>query len=169
MRKIVTSILATSCLVINAQSHVHGQNEIGISFGPNYSTQHKEWRAGAHMHYFRGLTPHSRWKLGGGLEYIFGGGKHYNVSLGASYSPFRHFHVTLMPGVNFINEDDHDHGEIVMDDHESDDLKVGFALHGEVVYDLVVIGKFHLGPTIDFSWSKNHSHFMAGIHTAYSF
>ncbi|MGL4992552.1 MAG: hypothetical protein ACRC6R_00210 [Bacteroidales bacterium] len=169
MRKIVTSILATTCIVINAQSHEHGQNEIGVSFGPNYSIEHKEWRAGAHMHFFRGLTPHSKWKLGGGLEYIFGDGKHYNISMGASYSPFNHFHMTIMPGINLIEEEEHDHKEELKEHHENDGLKLGFALHGEIVYDLFVIGKFHLGPTIDFSWSPNHSHIMAGIHTAYSF
>lgn len=147
--------------------HEHGRNEIAVSVGPSYSFQHKEWRASAHIHYFRTLSPESRWAIGGGFESIFGEGPHYNLSAGVSFAPIPHIHMALMPGINFTKEE-HDHAEVLSDTH-TEKLKLAFALHAEVVADLLLIGPVHLGPTFDFSWSKGHTHIMPGLHTAYSF
>lgn len=41
-------------------NHSHQRNEIGMSTGALYATDHKEWGAGLHIHYFRTLGNHSR-------------------------------------------------------------------------------------------------------------
>ena len=47
--------------------------------------------------------------------------------------------------------------------------KEQFALHSELVYDLFHWDNFHLGTVIDYSRTKNDSHTMIGIHTAFCF
>ncbi|MGL5318181.1 MAG: hypothetical protein ACRC9Q_05750 [Bacteroidales bacterium] len=151
----------------DVHNHVHGRNEIGLSVGPSYSFDHKEWKASAHVHYFRLLKPHSRWALGAGVESVFGEGSHYNFSAGVKYSPINHVQIALMPGVNLVKEKgEHGHSG---EDAFHDKFSVRFAMHAEMVADLLIIGNFHMGPTMDFSWSKHHSHLMLGVHTAYSF
>ncbi|MGL5704014.1 MAG: hypothetical protein ACRDD6_01755 [Tannerellaceae bacterium] len=173
MKKVITTLFAAIAICSSAQEnekfhiHEHGQNEIGLSFGPSYSFEHNEWKASAHLHYFRSIKPESKWALGGSLESVFGEGQHYNVSAGVKYTPIPHIHVAIMPGVNFTKEN-HNHTEELAQAHHNQ-FKAAFAVHGEIVADLLIIGKFHVGPTLDFSWSKGHTHIMPGLHTAYSF
>lgn len=160
------------CLSLSAQEcadnhdHQHGMNEIGMSVGPSYSFDHKDWRASAHLHYFRLLKPHSKWALGLGVESAFGKGSHYNLSAGARYTPFRFVELSFLPGVNFVKEEHEEHGG--HEEHE-EKTKASFALHGEVVVNLLELNNFHLGPVLDYSWSKGHTHLMLGVHAAYSF
>ncbi|MGL5546958.1 MAG: hypothetical protein ACRDCS_08170, partial [Tannerellaceae bacterium] len=71
MKKVITTLFAAIAICSSAQEnenfhiHEHGQNEIGLSFGPSYSFEHNEWKASAHLHYFRSIKPESKWALGG--------------------------------------------------------------------------------------------------------
>lgn len=147
--------------------HSHSRNEIGVSGGAIYSFDHKEWGTGAHLHYYRTLGDHSKWSLGGMAEYANIHGSHITVGAGAKYQLTDRFSVGVLPGVTFFHHDD-DHTHVDLPDHDHD-KKVMFSTHFELVYDLFHWEKFHLGPVVDFSLSKNDSHGMIGIHAAYCF
>ncbi len=149
----------------DAHKHLHKRNEIGISSGGIYGFNDKTWGAGVHMHYFRSLGDHSRWAIGGFYEYAWLDGNHYSFGVGAKFEAIDRLHLGLFPGLVFLKheEDAHDHS------HSHGESEKQFAVHAEVVYDLFEIGKFHFGPVADYSWSKDDSHVMLGIHAAYSF
>ena len=141
--------------------HKHLRNEIGISGGAFYSYEHREWGSGIHMHYFRTMGLHSNWSLGASLEQAWVDGNHVNVGIGIKYQLFTRLNIATFPGVTFFSHGDEGH------DHSS--LPAKFTLHFELVYDLFHWDNFHFGPVIDYSWSKNHSHSMIGIHAAFCF
>lgn len=142
--------------------HTHTRNEVGLSTGAIYAIDDKAWGAGTHLHYFRTLGEHSRWALGGFVEQTWTHGTHFSLGIGAKYEVLERLQVGLFPGITFLKHQDDEHG------HEKGNIN-RFSLHTEVVYDLFMIGKFHFGPVMDYSWSKNDSHTMLGIHGAYCF
>ena len=164
-------LLCLAPINVKAQEHghSHARNEIGISPGATYSPSHKTWGFGIHAHYFRTLSEHSRWAIGGSVEQVSSHGSHWSLSVGPKYQILDRLSVAVMPGITFFkhSEDDHDHDTHAADDPH--DARRRFSLHTELVYDLIHLDRFHMGPTIDYSWSKNDSHFMIGIHCAYSF
>lgn len=146
-----------------SHTHSHARNEIGISPGVLYSPSHDSWGFGLHAHYFRTLGEHSRWAVGGGVEKAFLHGGHWTIGAGVRYQLFDRLSVAAMPGISFLDHDEHIDGK--MDKlHETK-----FSIHFEVAYDLFEWKHFHLGPVADYSWSKEDSHFMVGIHCAYLF
>lgn len=144
--------------------HHHSRNEIGFSGGAIYSFDHKEWGVGTHLHYYRTLGMHSKWSLGGMAEYVQVHGAHFTLGAGFKFQFTEKLGIGVLPGITFLSHD-HSHDE----DHAEHDKKAIFSAHFELVYDLFHWDKFHLGPVIDFSWSKNDSHSMIGIHAAFSF
>ena len=151
--KIITILffLTTTIKASYAQhhDHLHSENEIGLSSSAVYSPDHKEWGTGIHVHYFRMLSPHSKWSLGGGIEGVFADDKHFSFNAGVKYEVINRLSISLLPGILFV--------------------KPSFSLHTEIVYDLFHWENFHLGTAIDYSWSKDDSHFAVGIHAAYCF
>ena len=147
---------ACDCPTFPSRYTPHLSNEIGISAGALYSPDHKEWGVSTHIHYFRAVSNRSRWSLGGAVEQAWLDGSHWTFAAGVKYSLFEHFSLSVMPGVMLLN-------------HDYSDKKTLFSLHTEVVYDLFSWRNFHLGPAIDYSWTKNHSHIMFGIHGGFDF
>lgn len=149
--------------------HSHSRNEIGISPGATYSPSHKTWGFGVHAHYFRTLGEHSPWSLGGGAEFVTSHGSHWTLSLGGKYRLIDRLNLAVMPGVTFFQHDQSGHNHA---DHADDDKhprNAQFSIHFELGYDLIHTKHFHLGPAIDYSWSKHDIHFMIGVHCAYGF
>ena len=159
--------LPCNCPVPPKRPERYPYNEIGISAGALYSSDHKEWGATAHIHYFRAISPYSSWSLGGGVEHAQLDGSHWTFAAGIKYELFDHFSFSVLPGVKFLNHDYSDNNN--MTGNTEPEKKTLFSLHFEVVYDLFHWERFHLGPAIDYAWAKNHSHFMVGIHGAFSF
>ncbi len=143
--------------------HEHSRNEIGLSGGALYAFDHEVWGGGVHLHYFRTLGLHSKWSLGGSVEQAWIDGNHFNISAGVKYQLFDRLSIGVLPGVTFFSHDEAD----IHDTHESENAR--FTLHFELVYDLFHWDRFHLGPAFDYSWTKNDSHAMIGIHFAYCF
>ena len=143
--------------------HEHARNEIGLSSGALYSLGHHEWGSGVHLHYFRTLGLHSKWSLGSSTEWAWAGGNHFNVSAGAKYQLFNRLGMSLFPGVTFFP-----YHEAAMH-HTHKPQKAHFALHAELVYDLFYWDDFHIGTVIDYSWTKDDSHAMIGVHAAFCF
>lgn len=147
-------------------SHSHARNEVGISPGVTYSPSHDAWGFGLHAHYFRTLGEHSPWAIGGSLEGVWSHGNHWTVGAGARYTLFDRLNLAVMPGITFFTHDEDGHS---MDGDDSHGNNPRFSLHVELVYDLIHWKQFHLGPAVDYSWSKHDSHFMLGVHCAYGF
>lgn len=160
---LIFALMLSICIV--AQEHHHARNEIGISPGITYSPSHHNWGFGIHAHYFRTLGDHSPWALGTSLEQVYAHGAHWTMSIGGKYEIIDRLNLAIMPGVTFfIRNHEHDHGE--RDEHSK---KAQFSVHFEIAYDLIHLEHFHMGPAIDYSWSKHDSHFAVGIHCAYGF
>jgi len=186
MRKLTTIFILffglSSTLFAHAQDcghagHKHSRNEIGISAGPLYAIDHEQWGTAFHLHYFRTLGAHSRWAIGGGFEQAWAGGNHFKIGAGVKYQLLNHLSLAVMPGVSFISHNAHHHCSHDHHDHHShhshhnhhDHKKAQFTLHFELVYDLIHWKNFHLGPVLDYSFTKNDSHAMIGLHLAYCF
>ena len=151
----------------NHKHHHHDRNEIGISGGSVYMPDHNIWGGSIHIHYFRTLNPHSKWSLGTNLEQVWDREHgHFTIGAGVKYQIIDRLSIGLLPGITFHHHDEHDtaHGHT----HDSG-INTTFSMHIEAVYDLFHWKNFHLGPAIDYSWSKEDAHFMVGIHAAYCF
>lgn len=166
MRRFTYAIMVCmlcSILQLQAQEshahHHHGLNEIGISTGALYGIDDKVWGPGVHIHYFRSLGEHSRWAIGAFAEQAWLGETHFSVGTGVRFELIERLEIGAFPGITFAK---HAH-----DGHTESESK--FSMHAELVYDLFHWEKFHLGPAIDYSWSKEDSHTMLGVHAAYSF
>ncbi len=153
------SLFVSVTLSAQTHEHDHPQNEIGLSGGASFCPDHKEWGGGIHAHYFRTLGLHSKWSLGGGVEQVWSDGTHFNISAGAKYEIIEDLSLGVLPGITFLkhNED------------PGSSFHSQFAVHCELVYACFRFGDFHAGPAIDYSWSKEDSHIMLGIHLAYGF
>lgn len=156
-------------LTAQEHNHSHARNEIGISPGATYSPSHETWGFGIHAHYFRTLSEHSRWAVGGSLEQVSSHGSHWSVSVGPKCQILDRLSIALMPGITFFKHDEESHDHAAHAANDPHGKRGRFSLHTELVYDLIHLDHFHLGPTVDYSWSKDDAHFMVGIHCAYSF
>lgn len=154
-------------LAAEEHEHEHSRNEIGVSPGVLYSPSHRSWGFGVHAHFFHTLGEHSPWAIGGGLERVFTHGDHWTVNIGPKYQILEDLSLAIMPGVTFLKHDTDEHHD---EAHAAEDMhgyKAKFSVHFELVYDLIHFKYFHLGPTLDYSWSSRDAHFMLGIHCAY--
>lgn len=161
---IISILFSTYVAQAQSHSHHHARNEIGVSAGPFYAIDDKSWGSGVHLHYFRSLGNHSRWAVGGFLEQAWSDENHFSVGVGVKFEVIERLHLGVSPGVSFGK---HSHGDL--HDHHDESTKARFAMHMELVYDLFEWKKFHVGPVVDYSWSKDDSHVALGVHAAYCF
>ena len=152
-------------LFAQEHDHSHARNEIGISPGVVYSPSHNEWGFGVHAHYFRTLSEHSPWSIGGGVEQVFSHGPHWTINIGGKYEIFDKLNLGIMPGITIFK---HAYEEEHAEEHHHTN-KVQFSIHFELGYDLIHTKNFHMGPAIDYSWTRHDNHFMLGVHCAYGF
>lgn len=146
--------------------HLHERNEVGLSTGALFAVDDSEWGSGIHIHYYRTFSSHSRWSIGGFVEQAWLEGTHFSFGAGVKFSPIDRLSLGVLPGITFTK---HNHDEHSLSHSDNDGWNSDFSAHFEVVYDLFHWSKFHLGPVFDYSWSKNDSHFMLGIHAAVCF
>ena len=87
------------------------------------------------------------------------------MSIGSKYEILDKLNLAVMPGITFfVRNHEHDHEK----SHEHS-KKAQFSIHFEIAYDLIHLEHLHLGPSIDYSWSKHDNHFSLGVHCAYGF
>ncbi len=172
MKLLKPTLTALACIVcstaLNAHdpAETHPRNEIAISGGAVYAPDDTAWGGGAHLHYFRTFTPRSRWSWGLGVEQVWAEASHWTVGAGIRFSPAEDLELSVMPGMTFSGLHGHKHdGEPVHDDGISGE----WSLHAEIAYSLLEIGHLHIGPSVDYSYTKDDSHFMFGIHAAVGF
>ncbi|MCD8072360.1 MAG: hypothetical protein LUE10_04155 [Alistipes sp.] len=141
---------ATTAPPAHTGAHHHERNEIGVSLGTILDID-GWWGSGVHFHYFRRLGDHSRWSVGTFAEQARIDDFHFSMGAGVRYEPVGNLSLGLYPGYT-ISEGD-----------------IAFSTHVEVVYDILSWKNFHLGPVFEYSWSREDSHFMLGVHWAYCF
>lgn len=161
---LITLLSITKTYAQDSHNHHHERNEIGLSGGAIYGIDDKTWGTGIHLHYYRTLDDHSKWSVGAFAEQAWLEGNHFSVGAGVKFSPISRLHLGVLPGVTFAKHEHEHNGDVHDDGWKSD-----FSAHFELVYDLFHWGKFHVGPAFDYSWSKDDSHFMLGIHAAIGF
>ena len=163
--------LATMWIVPSGAQHIHdhqhNRNEIGVSVGGVYSLYFGGWGAGVHAHYYRSFGDHSRWAWGAMLEQAWVEGGHTTLGAGIKFQVTRSLGVGILPGVTFFGHGE-GHSEESCDSHRPDKNR-SFSMHLDVVYDLIHWDRFHLGPVVDFSMSREDIHSMIGLHGAYCF
>ncbi|MCC8036391.1 MAG: hypothetical protein LIO77_10815 [Rikenellaceae bacterium] len=150
--------------MIRPAHHHHDRNEIGISLGALYGIDDSLWGTGLHAHYFRTFSDHSRWAAGAFAEHAWIDQTHFSFGAGIRFEPVHRLSLGVFPGIITAKHNHSHHG------HSHDEgWKTRFSIHFEVVCDLFYWKSYHLGPAFDYSWSKNDSHFMLGVHWAYCF
>ena len=132
--------------------HPHHLYELGVANTLVYFAGENEFAYGLHFHLLRNIK-HSRFGFGLMYERIFDEHGHNTIGVVGSYNPFRSLHINIAPGIAF-------------EDEEPSDLK--FAFHAETIYDFH-IGRFHIGPLLEFAVDPEDYHLSLGLHIGYGF
>lgn len=137
--------------------HVHHDHEVsgpelGVSTGYVRLAEEREDALGLHAHLLYrlgddGLRKH--FAIGIGAEYLFAEEQHYALLFSLAAHPWRGLILSVSPGVQWA-------------EHEGD-TESAYSTHLEVAY-VVPLGGYHLGPVIDYSWTKDEAHYMIGLH-----
>lgn len=132
--------------------HSHPKNEIGLANNLVYLGGEGELAYGLHLHYIRTIGE-SRFGYGLGYEQIFDDHLHRGLGIIGSMMLIPHLILNVSPGIAFIGRDN---------------PETAFALHLEANYEFE-IGRFHLGPAVEYAYSGHGYHLSMGLHMAYGF
>jgi hypothetical protein len=138
----------------NKHNHHHSEWELGVALGGVYLISEKEIAPGIHLHILRRLPKFERFSIGFGLESVFDEHTHFNAAIVGKVDLFKNFSAIVSPGILFLKE--------------SNGWSKHFSSHFELLYEFQV-GKIHLGPVLEYSYSKYDKHIMLGVHVGYSF
>ncbi len=126
--------------------------ELGISAGYVHLKEEDEDALGVHAHLLQrlgdeGLRRHLA--IGVGAEYLFTEEEHYALMLSLAAYPWRGLILSVSPGVQWA-------------EHEGDTASE-YTTHFEAAY-VFPFGRYDIGPVIDYSRTKDESHYMIGLH-----
>lgn len=148
--------LITTSIYSQEKKHIHDHDhhkyELGLANSIVYFAGEKEYAYGFHLHMVRNII-HSKFGYGISYERIFDEHKHNTIGVIGSWNPIPPLHISIAPGVAF-------------EDSEPSNLK--FAFHAETSYDFDV-GKFHVGPLLEFAFDPEDYHISLGLHIGYGF
>ncbi len=136
--------------------HAHGEGdagyEIGFSIGSVHLVEEDQDELGLHVHISKRLGHEGLWgqlSLGVGAEFILGDHEHQALMLPLSYAPWRGLILGIAPSIEWA-------------EHEGE-RESAYATHAEVAY-VFEIGKYDIGPVVDYSKTSDEEHYMIGIH-----
>ena len=154
------------------EAHDHGHHghdlsgpELGLSAGYVHLQEEEENVLGVHAHLLKRLGDEgiSRYfAIGLGAEYLFSDSAHYAAMLSFAAHPWRGLALSVSPGVQWAEHEDEHEGE-----HEAE-VEAEYSTHIEATY-VFPLGKYDIGPLIDYSWTKDEVHYMIGIHVGLHF
>ncbi len=125
----------------------HRIHELGVSFAPVYFFSEKEISPSVHVHYTYSF-PNTKFGLGLAYEHVFDDHQHNFFGLEGAFKPLHPLTLNFTPGITYEGA------------HPD---KKEFALHFETVYEFEV-GKFHLGPVLEFAYHAEGYHMSLGLH-----
>jgi hypothetical protein len=138
----------------HSDHHHHSDWELGVAFGAVYLFEEKEIAPGLHLHLLKRSAHFKRFSFGVGLESVFDEHTHFNAALVGKFDLFKNFSAIVSPGILFLKH--------------HDTWNTSFSSHFELLYEFQ-LGKVHLGPVLEYSYSKSDNHLMLGLHVGYSF
>ncbi len=158
MRKLLLLFCFLSFITtVSAQEHDYKDdahefaNEIGAGLGVVKHIGEERLGMGLHLHYLRSLGKRQLFSIAPGVEKIFGEHSHTSLSIGFGIRPIHPLLISIAPGLTFGHED-----------------SMSYSGHLEMVYEFE-IGVIHLGPLIEYGFTRDHSHFTVGIHAGIGF
>jgi hypothetical protein len=150
--KILIFIIASNLtLKTFSQDLPEYRHEIGAGFGLTTFSNVEGFSPSFHVHFSRSFSSGNPFSIIGGFELITGDHQHNSLGIGLSYNFFKEFSFDVSPGISFAPNEDTEAG-----------------LHLELSYGFV-LGRFHLGPMVEYGIGVDHSHTSFGIHSGYGF
>lgn len=141
---------------IEETEHKHeGTNHLGFGVGMSHLINENVWVPAVHLHYGKSLGEKQRFSIGAGLELLMDDHKHMGVVLAMAYKLAPVLTLGYGPGLGFTLAK-----EAEKDIHLGHHLKIAYE------FDLDFI---HLGPMVEYGFSKEDQHVMVGIHGGFSF
>lgn len=134
--------------------HQHGEWEVALVGSGVFLFAEDDFAFGTHLHVLKSLENVKGLNVGIGFEAIFAEHLHFSTSLAAKYMFWDNFGILLAPGVQFVNH--------------QDEWESSLNAHFELIYELE-LGKYHIGPAVGYSVSKEDMHASVGLHVGYSF
>lgn len=157
MRQILLIILLiATCTNIKAEESHEGHTHAGKSYeiaagaGYSYSFSEKEYSPAIHLHITHRLSESFPLLMGVGAEFMLGHHKHTSAGIILGYNIWKELIISSTTG--FVLEDS----------------STKFAIHFECSYGFPV-GPIHIGPIVEYAYSKHDSHVMLGIHIGLPF
>ncbi len=126
-------------------SHVHPFFEIGFSSAAVRLIEEKEITVGFHTHILANISHHLPFSAGMGYEYILDEHPHHSIGVLIGWNPVHELFFSVSPGVT------------------TNKGNFQFTTHLEVNYAFE-LGKIHLGPSVEYAYSKGDTHISIGIH-----
>lgn len=127
----------------------HGTWELGLAIGAVPLLLEDEVALGLHAHVLHAVPGLDRWKVGLGLENVFDEHGHFNVAAVVSHNVVAGLNLSVAPGL------------LIMKAGGQWDLHL--SSHFEAIYEFD-LGPIHVGPVLEYSWSRVDRHTMVGLH-----
>ncbi|MBN2348691.1 MAG: hypothetical protein JXJ22_07640 [Bacteroidales bacterium] len=138
----------------NSITHFHQNWEAGFALGIVPLMQEDKVSLGLHVHLLRQIEKFEQLRIGIGFENVLDEHTHINVASVLDYNIIGGLSVGLSPGILFLKE--------------NGIWGRAFSSHFELLYEFE-IGKLHLGPVCEYSYSKLDQHIMLGMHFGLGF
>ncbi|MDB4334996.1 hypothetical protein OAA06_01415 [bacterium] len=126
--------------------HCH-KYELGVANAIAITPEEGEAAYALHLHIIRHFE-HTKFGVGLGYEKVFDEHKHNSIGVVGTYNPIGKLNFSLSPGIAYEG---------------SGFEETKFVVHLETSYDFM-IGNFHAGPAIEYSYNPEHSHYSFGLH-----
>ncbi len=125
--------------------HSHPLFEIGISSAAVRLIEEKEITIGFHTHFSTNISHRLPFTAGIGYEYILDEHQHHSIGVLIGWNPIHELNIFVSPGVT------------------SNKGNFQFTSHVEASYAFE-FGKIHIGPSVEYAYSRGDTHISAGIH-----
>ncbi|MDP6526326.1 MAG: hypothetical protein QGH15_19105 [Kiritimatiellia bacterium] len=156
---LTVGVSGAAYVVFAEDDHAHAHHghalsgpELGISAGYVHLEEEEEDALGLHAHLLHRLGDHGIQRhlaIGLGAEYLFADEEHYALMVSLAAYPWRGLVLSVSPGVQWA-------------EHEGD-AETEYSTHLEATY-VFPFGEYDIGPVVDYSWTKDESHYMLGLH-----
>lgn len=129
------------------------KHEIGAGMYPYKGTESDSYFVGFHVHYLYNYRM-GKFGVGVGYEKLFDNLDHQSAMAMLAYRPFRHMTAILGPGITSFQV--------------SGEQLYNFSTHLELIYEWAW-RNVHFGPSIEYTYDPDFSHYSIGLHVGLGF